>query len=196
MRNYQEKQVASLGWALHVAGVLVVLVFVGAYFALVTRPLNTQLDQSTSRVAQLKEVLKRAPQVRSAYSQSKAELQALKASVEETLLRLPAELDENEFIEQVNSVALASGVKIVGHQSGLTERLESYSKAYVTFQCKGSFASICRFLHGIDHLPRLTEVSQLEIESDKYLERYPIQVNFVLYFGGNSHDRSMRGEVL
>lgn len=196
MRNSQDKQVELLGWALHAAGCLTVIAIVGAYFAFVTRPLNAQMDQCDIRVSQLKLLHERGPQVRAAYSQSQEELQSLKESVEETLLRLPENLEDEEFIAQVKSVALATGVEIVGYQMGSTEQLTSYSKAELTFQCNGSFASICRFLDEVDHLPRLTEVSRLEIETDKNLERYPLQVDFVLYFGGSSHDRSMRGGVL
>ncbi|QEG34199.1 Pilus assembly protein, PilO [Bythopirellula goksoeyrii] len=196
MRNSQDRQIASLGWALHGAGCLLVVASVGAYIALVTRPLNAQMDQGTFRVEQLKELLDRSPQVRLAYSKNKEEFRSLKESVEETLLRLPKELEEMEFIGQINSVAQTSGIEIVGYQMGPVEQLESYSRAEITFQCSGSFASICMFLDKVDHLPRLTEVSRLEIESEQNLERYPVQVNFVLYFGGTSHDRSMRGEDL
>ena len=79
---------------------------------------------------------------------------------------------------------------------GMISELESYSQAELTFQCKGSYASICQFLHEIDHLARITEISNLQIESADNFHSYPLQVTFVLYFGGATHDRSMKGEVL
>ena len=191
-----DNHIRSLGWALHGAGCLAAFAVVGAYYGFVTLPLNGEMEQDALRVVQLEALNARAPEVRRTYRLKQAELRSLEESVADTLLRLPAKLDEQEFLEQVKLVAQASDIEVVGSQIGLAEQLESYSKAEVTFQCHGSFASICRFLDGISHLPRLTEVARLQIETDKNVERYPVQVTFALYFGSTSHDRSRSGEAL
>lgn len=196
MRLTIEKQIATLGWALHGAGAILLGIVLLAYFWFVWTPVGQRRELSEQRINQLDQMLKRSPQVRKENEAHRAELASLKSSVEETQRRLPKELREHEFLEQARSIAASTGLELRDYQMGAIEQMESYSKASLTFQCHGSFASICRFLNEIDHLARITEVSSLQIESADNFNHYPLQVTFVLYFGGTSHDRSRRGDVL
>jgi Tfp pilus assembly protein PilO len=181
---------------LHGAGLLCLTVIVGAYGWLVLKPLVAHEQLCQQRIGQLETLLVSTPKVRQENRAFHAELASLKHTVEQTQRRLPRELREHEFIEQVRLVAGKSGIEVSDYQIGLTTELESYSQTELTFQCKGSYASICQFLDEINHLARITEISNLQIESADNFHSYPIQVSFVLYFGGVTHDRSMKGEVL
>jgi Tfp pilus assembly protein PilO len=196
MRRSIEKQVSALGWMLHGLGVAMLAVGVLAYVWFVAMPLHERHELSESRMTQLQLMLSKSNQIHHEHEELHGELASLKKSVEETQKRLPRELGEGEFLEQVRQVAVRTGIELGEYQLGTTEQLESYSKAELTFHCHGNYASICRFLDEIDHLARLTEVSNLQIESADNFNRYPFQVSFVLYFGGSNHDRSMRGDVL
>jgi Tfp pilus assembly protein PilO len=181
---------------MHGAGLLCVASVVAAYGWFVIKPLVEHERLCQQRIAQLETLLAKTPKVRQENRAFHAELASLRHTVEETQRRLPTELREREFVAQVRQVAAKSGMEVSDYQMGLTTELESYSQAEVTFQCKGSYASICQFLDEIDHLARITEISNLQIESADNFHSYPIQVTFVLYFGGRTHDRSMKGDVL
>jgi Tfp pilus assembly protein PilO len=196
MRRSIEKQVSALGWILHGVGVAALALCVAANLWFVAMPLYEQHELSESRIAQLQVMLSKSKQVYREHEKLYDELASLKKSVEETQKRLPRELGEGQFLEDVRAVAARMGVVVGEYHLGTTEELESYSKAELTLQCQGNYASICRFLDEIDHFARLTEVSNLQIESTDNFNRYPFQVSFVLYFGGSNHDRSMRGDVL
>lgn len=196
MRVSIEKQVLTLGWVLHGAGTIGMALMLLAYYWFVWQPISERHVFCDQRIAQLQQMLRLAPQVRSQNQSYKAELASLKQSVEETQKRLPKELREHEFLEQVREIADKSNIEIQNYQMGAVDQLESYSKAQLTFHCHGSFDSICRFLDEIDHLARITDVANLQIETSDNFSRYPLQVTFVLYFGGSTHDRRMRGEVL
>ncbi len=196
MKNSNEIQITSLGWALHSAGCLLVIAIVTAYYMFVTSHMNEEMNQYDLRVSQLEAFNERAPKVRSAYSKSKAELDALEQSVEKANLRLPADLDEKEFIEQFRLMADSLGIVVGDYQLGDPGLFEGHARAALSFQCSGSYASICRLLDGIHHSPRLADVSHLSIETNTNKERYSLKVTFDLYFGGKSNDKSIRGEVL
>jgi Tfp pilus assembly protein PilO len=196
MRISIEKQILTLGWVLHGVGVIVMGAVLFAYFWFVWQPISQRHQFCDQRIAQLEHLLKRAPQVRTENQTHKTELASLKQSVEETQKRLPKDLREHEFLEQAREIARKAGVEIQNYQMGAVEQLESYSQAQLTFQCLGSFDSICQFLDEIDHLARITDVANLQIETSDNFSRYPLQVTFVLYFGGSTHDRRMRGDVL
>jgi Tfp pilus assembly protein PilO len=196
MTRSVENSISTLGWVLHGAGLACVAATLGAYGWFVIRPLVDHEQLCQQRIAQLEHLLDKTPKVRQENRAFRAELASLRHSVEETQRRLPRELGEREFVEEVRQVAARSGIEVGEYQMGLVTELESYSQAELSFQCKGSYASICQFLDEIDHLPRITEISNLQIESADNFHSYPVQVTFVLYFGGATHDRSMKGEVL
>lgn len=196
MQSRIESSINTLGWILHGACFVCVVGFVATYGWFVFKPLMDHEQICQHRIAQLKELLAKTPQARQENRAFHAELASLKHTVEETQRRLPHELCQHEFAEQVRHIANKTGMEVGDYQMGLITELESYSQAEMTFQCKGSFASICQFLDEIDHLARLTEISSLQIESSDNFHSYPVQVTFVLYFGGVTHDRSMKGEVL
>ncbi len=196
MRNPIEKQIAMLGGVLHGAGVLMVVLMVGAFIQFGFVPLVDDQQLCDQRITQLESLLAKAPQVQAEHQQRTVELASLKESVVETQRRLPSELREHEFLDQVRAAASKTGIELGEYHLGAIEELASYSKANLTFACHGSFASICRFFNEIDHLARITEISNLQIETTENFKRYPLQVTFVLYFGGATHDRNMRGEVL
>lgn len=196
MRQSNEVQISTLGWLLHGAGIVVLCLLVVGYVFVAGMPLKASKDICEQRVAQLNLMLSKAPRVRAEHKDYQMELASLKQSVEETQRRLPRELNEDQFLEEVRAAAQRTNVSVGDYQLGAIEQLESYSKADVTLQCRGSFASICRFLNEIDHFARITEVSNLQIEAAENLVHYPLQVTFVLYFGGSNHDRSRQGEVL
>lgn len=196
MRNPIEKQINTLGWVLHAVGVLTAVVAVGAFIEFGYLPLAEQQELCDQRIAQLESMLTKASQVQAEHQSRTVELATLKESVVETQRRLPSEMREHEFLDQVRAAASATGVELGEYRLGAIVELASYSKADLTFECHGSFASICQFLNKIDHLARITEISNLQMETADNFNRYPLQVTFVLYFGGATHDRNMRGEVL
>ena len=196
MRNPIEKQIATLGWVLHGVGVLTAALGVGVFVQFGFVPLADDQQLCDQRILQLELMLAKAAKVQAEHQNRQVELASLKESVVETQRRLPGELREHEFLDQVRAVASTTGVELGEYQLGAIVELASYSKADLTFQCHGSFASFCRFLNEINHLARITEISNLQIETTDNSSRYPLQVTFVLYFGGVTHDRNMRGNVL
>ncbi len=196
MRKKNDKQIATLNWCLHGVGLVILIACVGTFVKFVVSPLAANRQVAQQRITQLEALLARAPKVQREHQALKASLAELRESVAETQQRLPSEMREHEFLDQVRSAAQSTGIQLGEYQLGTVEELASYSKAELTFACEGSFASICKFLDQIDHLARITEIRNLQIQSTDNFNRYPVQVTFVLYFGGATHDRNMRGDVL
>lgn len=196
MRNPIEKKIATLGRVFHGLGVMTAALVVGAFMQFGVLPLADDQQLCDQRITQLESLLAKTNQVQAEHQNRKVELASLKESVVETQRRLPSEMREHEFLDQVRAAASKTGIELGEYQLGALEELASYSKANLTFECHGSFASICRFLNEIDQLARITEISNLQLGTTDNFNRYPLQVTFVLYFGGATHDRNRRGEVL
>jgi Tfp pilus assembly protein PilO len=119
-------------------------------------------------------------------------LQGLQRTATETHQRLPALPLDREFVSEVRQVADRVGMEILDHRLSPQQKVATHSQTEVSFRCRGSYASICKFLSEIEQLARLTKVSKLELESDDYLDRYPFQVSFVLYYGLATNDTNER----
>ncbi len=196
MRIKHNNQYALLGWSLHGLGILLFGGVCGAYYWAAICPLEARATMRAQHTEQLQLLLQRAEDFRARHHQLSADLNTLRESVATTLKRLPIELGEDQFIEQVRSIASGTGIAVAEHHIGTVKRLENFGEAEIAFICNGSFGSICRFLDSVSHLSRLTEISRLEIEPGVNSTGYSFQVTFVLYFGGSTHDRHSRGEVL
>ena len=191
-----DRSLSTLGWLLHGVGLTCAIALLVAYGYLVGGPLADHRQLCQQKVTQLEELMKKVPQVRQENAALLAELVSLQQSVDETQRRLPPELREQEFIEEVRRVASQADVEMRNSHVGSITEHQSYSQAELTFECIGSYASICRFLNEIDHFTRITEIANLQIEVGDNFHSYPLQVTFVLYFGKSTHDRHMRGDVL
>jgi len=179
----------STNWLLHIAGLSILSVTAGGYYAFVYNPLVEANEHRSQRITQLERLLSASTEVEQQHEALRQELRTLKHSVETTHRRLPSDLQEGEFISEVQEIANSVGLEIEDYHLGEWEELANYSKAEVSLQCRGSYASICKFLDAIDHLARITEISTLELASHHNFESYPVYVTFVLYYGATAHDR-------
>lgn len=196
MRLTRERSLKTLGWLLHGAGLACVIALLVAYGYLVGGPLVEHKQLCQQRISQLEQLLEKSPLVRQENATLRAELAALRKSVAETQGRLPSELHDREFVDEVHQAAVRAGVEVSAYHVGSVTERQSYSQAELTFDCRGSYASICKFLDEIDHFTRITEITNLQIDAGDNFRSYPLQVTFVLYFGKSTHDRSIRGNVL
>jgi len=186
----------SVKWIFQFAGVVIVEVVLGKYYLLVFCPISAQRKEHDRRIAEFTEVLKQSGEVQQRHESLRKELAELRSSVKFTHRRLVTNLREEDFLDEVRTIAENLDFELKDYRLGSKESMTKYSKAEISLQCSGSFAGICRFLYEIDQLSRITEISSLELESSTNFGGYPFQVSFVLYFGATSNDRSMKERVL
>ncbi len=181
---------------LHLSGVAVVVLTVGGFYALVYQPLQRKQAEHVSRTEQLDRLLVRTGTEGSEYRQLRNELSEMKESVEKLRLHLASHSSETGVIETLSGIAAEVDLEILDFQIGLTESLLTHSQTEVEFRCHGSYASICRFLEKAEQLTKTTKLSKFELQSEENSRGYPIQLTFVLYSEGQSHDtKEKRGTL-
>lgn len=188
MNPEQTKRIAMTGWALHTAGLAVVLVTLVVFYSLVYCQLHDQKRLDTERSEQLSLLLASSAEVQREQVPLRQELKKLQESIASTRSRLPNELQEKEFIGQLNKTAQQTGLEIMNHRITAVRPGSSISSAEIRFHCNGSYASICKFLNEVHQIARVTEISKLDLESEINSSGYPFQVTFVLYYGAESND--------
>lgn len=153
-----------------------------AYFAL-DRPLTYwRLDQS--RQADLvREKLAAGPALKALHTEQERELADLLARVEEVNKRVPEEPREGEFLAALSHLAETHQVSIDDFRRGKSTDTETHSVVTVSIRARGSHTGMCSLLDAIANLPRLAELTHLEVKSQPTSGRYPAQLTYALYYG-------------
>jgi len=181
--------------SLNGAGVLVVVLLIGVFYALVYQPLGTQREDHLSRIEQLDRLIEQSQGVQGNHRILREELRALWSSIAAAQERLPNESQEEAFIKRIEEVATATGLQILDQRRRPASVLQTHSESEIHFNCTGSFTSVCQFLQEVSQLARIAKISNLNIESGKESQEYPFQVTFVLYYGVESNDISKQRGV-
>jgi Tfp pilus assembly protein PilO len=178
----------SIGWALHVAGIATVALVVGAYYLFVYQQLETRKQSDLIRIDQLRTLLSKSATVQQENLGLQQELTSLQASISAIRQRLPHELQQSQFANELNRVAGEVGLQVLDLNWGVPEVTPSYTQAEVQIECDGSYDSICRFLNEVGQLTRITDITQLQLESVPESRNRPFGITFVLYYGVDSKD--------
>ena len=182
--------------SLHLAGVTVLALAIGGFYALVLLPLQQKQAEYSARSEQLDMLLVNTGTEASDYRRLRDELASMNDSVAEMHRQLAGQSSETAVIEQLSQLASDVDLEVLDYQVGLTQSLPSHSQTSVDFRCHGSYASICRFLQKAEQLTRTTKLSKFELNAKEKSHGYPIQLTFVLYSGGKSHDtKESRGAL-
>jgi len=182
--------------SLHLTGVAVVALALGGFYALVYQPLQHNREGHRSRSEQLDRLLIKTGTERTEYRRLRKQLRKTKASADRIHRQLAGRPSEATVIEDLSDIAADVGLEVLDYQIGLTEKQQAYSQTEVEFRCHGSYASICKFLEQAEQLTETTKLSKFELNSEKNSLGYPIQLTFVLYSEGQSHDTKEKRGVL
>ncbi|MCG8450839.1 MAG: type 4a pilus biogenesis protein PilO [Pirellulales bacterium] len=195
MNPQTTNRISLFGWALHAACFGVVLLSIVVFYGTVYRKIHVQKDANRVRSEQLGMLLATSSEIRRKQAPLREELDELRDSIAYKRSRLPEDMKEREFVRQIRETANKVGLQVLDHDIFAIQPGPSVSSVEISFRGNGSFASICNFLNDVHQIARITEISNLELESEINSDGYPFQVTFVLYCGAESNDRK-RGKIL
>jgi len=183
-------------WTLHILGATAVTLILGAYYVLLYQPLERQRAEAGDRIAHFDRELLRSGTEGREYRQLRDQLSEMTDSIAKMHVQLHAPQQEVAFVAELRSMADAVDLDIVNTQVGVTKTLSTHSQREVALDCHGSYASICQFLQQAEQFTKITKLSKFKLSATENSTRYPIQLTFVLYSEGNSHDTKQKRGVL
>ena len=195
MTDEKTKRLNAIGWALHAAGLVVILIAAGLFYSLVYCELKEQKRVDAARSEQLQKLLESSGEVHRQNRMLQNELNKLQETIAKTRGRLPEHVQESSFVTQVRDAAKGVGLEVIDHQIHEDMANEKLSSTEISFHCNGSYDSICKFLDKTSQFARITEISKFKLESKTNSDSYPFHVTFVLYYGALSNDTD-RGDIL
>src|SRR5829696_6042808 len=181
------KNLRPTPWMIHAVGastmVAAGLVFYLAFLA----PTAADVQQRTDRMEQLQRLMGSSEKVARDHRELQRRLAALRQAAASTRKRMPRRTSTQDFIERATQLAATTGMQMELCSAAAPQTHKTHAQVEVTCRLRGSYASVCRYLTGIDQLSQISKVSSLEIDTDTNSDAYPIQIVFQLYYRGELH---------
>ncbi len=153
------------------------------YYGLVHRPLVSSSSARQVRINTLERQLQGHTNVQASHQQLQAKLRELRSQIDTIRRRVPDHSLVAEFLSDATRIAQEGQLAIHHYRRNATHQFDDYSEVEVMIQGHGSYESICRFLHQVNQLDRLSTIRQMEIELSTDSNRYPFEVHYALQFG-------------
>lgn len=152
------------------------------FYALVHGPLQRLEESQVRRIDELQILLHDNENVHISHRTLRATLTEMQEQIDAVRRRIPTDSLEAIFLSDATSIAKQEGLQIEDFRRLAVENLADYSEVSVVVHGRGTYASICRFLHRVSQLDRLSTVRRLAIASDS-AQPYPFEVVYSLQFG-------------
>lgn len=157
------------------------------FYGLVYSPLQRREATAHNRIVELQTLLYRDANIHRAHRELQATVAHLESQIASVRQRIPIDPLEATFLGDATSIAEQERIAIDNFRRESLEHFPEYSQVEVVISGRGSFASICSFLHRVSQLERLSTVRQMSINSSGSNGSYPFEVVYSLQFGMQTH---------
>ena len=181
MINSTQKRLTPLGWLLHACGLLLA----AAIFAIALiayRSLDRDCDRLARQVSATSRFLNTGDEIHFDHRNLNQRLSEMEGRLTDLMTRIPAARNESDFLAQLAELAHQCKLKIQNYRPGVVFEKEKYSEMAIRLSAEGSYQSCCRFLAGLESLPRLCRITHLNISASDNAEIYPIELTLRIYF--------------
>lgn len=156
------------------AGAGMVLLIVTVSWLWVVLPLHRKADAIELVAEQDRNLVAQAAPLKKRLSELSAEFAAAEDRIDQLNQRIPDEPRTAEFLAHVTQLARECEVEIRSFQPARAEHQEQYSSVAVQLSAVARYQALCRFLGGLETLPRLSHVRTFELsgmeEGDRRLQ--------------------------
>ena len=173
----------TFGWLLHAAGLAVTCALLGVAVIAFERPLANEARRLREDTAAARDSLEQLPGAEARLTELQTALAARRETQAELVSRVPVDPAEAEYLSQVTELARSSSVAIDQYHPGLPVEHEDYGSLEVVVHLHAPYENVCRFLAGIETLPRLCRARSLKITAPETEgEDYHVEVTLQIYF--------------
>lgn len=167
----------------YTAAVACAVVIAAVAFVTINRPLTEWRHDITRRANLVRANLSEGAALRRRHAEQKQQLDDLLASVEEVNSRLPDQPREGEFLADLSRLAEDNDVSIEDFRRGRTLETDTHSVVTVSITAEGPHRGACAVVDAVSKLPRLAELTHLEIAPGTQDGIYKMQMTYALYYG-------------
>jgi Tfp pilus assembly protein PilO len=187
------KKLMVLGYVIHSAGLISLIVGGCAYHFVVSVVLTHQQRLNAEETTRLEALLEGAGDVRREHTELTQRLSDLERRAEAIRRKIPDQPEESDFLEQIATAAKARGVVIENYTRGGVTTTATHSLLEVRMTGAGDFRSICGFFEEMANLSRVATVRRMSLAIPANSDVYPLDITLTLYFGARAAQGDTNG---
>lgn len=177
---------------LNVGLLAVTTIVLSAIYVAAVYPIDRQLTDAIRESRELEQLIRQTSDVALKHQTLTAELEQSELATAALLQRIPTAPRESDFLAHVCELADRTGMTVANYHPGLIETRENHHEMEVRLSTRGEYASVCKFLEQVDHLPRLCRLTQLEVSTIPTEEKLAVDLSFRLYFAPSNEADSVK----
>ena len=181
---FQSLSRTQLGIAVHGIGLAGVITIPALCYTFFLAENAQQVAACSSTIAADSAIILNRAELTEQRENTECELYALKQRLEELKAQIPNAPEESRFLAQLSKLAEESQLGIRHFRPGPPEDSNDVRRIRVQLSGVGSYECLCRFLNGLNSLPRLTKVSMLKVEPPNSERQYPVNLELSIFFAG------------
>ena len=178
----RDNQLRWLSLFLHATGIGLLLLGTTLGYYTAVRPMVAQQASMEQEVEQLTAMVQKAPAIRREHEEAVRRAQQFRDRMDAMRKRIPDEPADAEYLTQLAELAGHEQVAIQNYQRGEVVDLKEHARLTVQLTLLASYPRLCRFLHQVNQMGRISTVEKLEVRSSSADEVLPVQLTLVLYY--------------
>ena len=178
----RDNQLRWLSLFLHTAGIGVFLLGAAVGYCIAVQPMVARQMAMEREVEQLSAMVQKGPAIRRDYDEAVLRAQQFRDRMDAMRKRIPDEPAEAEYLTQLTALAGHEQVAIQTYQRGEVVNLKEHARLTVQLTLLATYPCLCRFLHQVNQMGRISTVEKLEVRSSAAEEVLPVQLTLVLYY--------------
>ena len=127
--------------------------------------LQDQQQQTDNRVADSHSLLRRAREVHASHRHWQAQTKVARQTVENLAAKMPASPQESQFLHELSEMAATNQVTLSDFRRGNIADYKEFKEIELRVRGAGTYAGLCRWLTGLEGLPRTVRVSQMTLSA-------------------------------
>jgi Tfp pilus assembly protein PilO len=178
-----EKRLQKLRIALHLAGLAVALGIALVAGLVVYKPLHAEEARVRNLTTWTEKFMGSKDEV--LHGSDELEKRRLESEIlfAESMTRIPETAQKTEFLAQLSGLAADTGLKIHEFRPGDEIDRKTHRELSIHVTAEASYASLCRFLAGLEKVERLTQLTALQVNGGYgTAETYPVSMTVNIFF--------------
>lgn len=178
------RRIQRLNRNLNVVGLAGVLTMLGLAYTVALRPLMADSADHEQKLKSTQAFLKDTAGIAARTRETISKAAELDQEMTRILAGVPDTPQESEFLRQVAGLAQGTSLAFDEFRPGSTTVVGKYRQTEISLRGTGTYQDICRFLAGLESLPRLCRVQRLQIQTadDQKESLYPVSMTLVIFF--------------
>jgi len=178
-----ETSLTRTGRSLHAAGFGVMLLLAVVPYVAAGLPMAAQNASLERQIEKTTRLLEFEPNVQARYEKLTKEADDHEQRRREVLERIPEAADEGQFLAQLTELAGRCELKLQNYRPGPAEKKPTYSQMDVALDADGNYEQLCRFVAGLETLPRFCRLAGLTVNrSESESESLKLTLTLRIFF--------------